>query len=335
MKKRVIFVDMLNIFFRAYAADPSLSSDGQPIGGVKGSLKSLQKMCHDIKPNEVVLCWDGKGGSRKRKKIHEGYKEGRKPVKLNRYVDHLTDDETLQNKVWQGVRIIEYLNLFPVIQLKFDGVEADDIIAHLTRHSYYEDWEKVVVSSDKDFYQLCNESTVVYRPLTRKDKDGKLLPNEIVTIKTLVNDYNIHPNNFAIARAMAGDKSDNLEGVGGVGLKTAAKRFPMLKESERVMIEDVLDHAKNMIEGKKKIIKAYQSVAENEEILDRNYKMMQLYIPSIGSAPKEHIDLVLNEVELGFNKTKATQMMIIDGFGSLNLNRLFAYFNGIVQDQDR
>ena len=61
-KKRVLVIDALNMYFRAYIVDPSLSTNGQPIGGLKGFLKILQKLCRDTDPDQVIICWDGAGG---------------------------------------------------------------------------------------------------------------------------------------------------------------------------------------------------------------------------------------------------------------------------------
>ena len=57
--KRVMIVDALNMYFRAYIVDPSLSTNGQPIGGVKGFLKILQKLSRELRPDLVVIAWDG------------------------------------------------------------------------------------------------------------------------------------------------------------------------------------------------------------------------------------------------------------------------------------
>ena len=82
--KRLLVIDALNMYFRAYIVDPSLSTNGQPIGGLKGFLKILQKLVREMKPDEVVICWDGAGGSRRRKSKNKNYKEGRTPIRLNR-----------------------------------------------------------------------------------------------------------------------------------------------------------------------------------------------------------------------------------------------------------
>ena len=99
--KRVMVIDALNQFLRAYIVNPTLSPNGDPVGGAIGFLKILQKLCREIKPDKVVICWDGQGGSKKRKLVNKNYKSGRKPLRLNRDIKHLTEEEELQNKIWQ------------------------------------------------------------------------------------------------------------------------------------------------------------------------------------------------------------------------------------------
>ena len=65
--KRVLIIDALNMYLRAYIVDPSLSQHGQPIGGLKGSLKILQKLVRITKPDNIIISWDGPDGSRKRR----------------------------------------------------------------------------------------------------------------------------------------------------------------------------------------------------------------------------------------------------------------------------
>ena len=59
----------MNTFIRNYVMNPSLAADGSPIGGTKGFLMSLQKMTRDIQPDNVVVVWDGGGGSKKRQAL--------------------------------------------------------------------------------------------------------------------------------------------------------------------------------------------------------------------------------------------------------------------------
>lgn len=111
--KRLLIIDALNAYLRAYIVDPSLSTNGQPIGGLKGFVKILQKLVRDTNPDQIVVVWDGPNGSAKRKSMDKNYKEGRKPIRLNRAFHNLTEDEELQNKMWQQSRVIEHSIILP------------------------------------------------------------------------------------------------------------------------------------------------------------------------------------------------------------------------------
>jgi len=313
---RVMVIDALNQFLRGYIVNPTLTPNGDPIGGAAGFLKILQKLCRDIKPDKVVICWDGKGGSRKRRLVNKNYKEGRKPIRLNRDVKNLTEEQELQNKVWQQIRLIEYLNNFPVTQLMLDEVEADDVIALITQLPDFKGWQKVIVSSDKDFFQLLDNETVVLRPTQ----------NEILNKHMIVEKFGIHPTNFALARAIVGDKSDNLEGVPGVGLPTVAKRLPFLAEEKTYTISEVNEYCK-LAESS---LKAYQNIVVNKKLIKENYKLMQLYSPSISVQNKEKIKYAIRNSESAFNKTSTNGMMLEDGIGNTSWIDLFTTFRRIV-----
>jgi DNA polymerase-1 len=306
---RILIVDALNAFFRAYIVNPTLSPNGQPIGGVVGFLKILQKLCKEVKPDLVVICWDGAGGSRKRKAMNSNYKEGRAPIRLNRDVRVLSENDELQNKIWQQTRTIEYLNELPVVQLMYPEIEADDLVSFVCSLPSFKDSQKVIVSADKDYIQILDKNVVLMRPIQ----------DEILNVKRVIDEYSIHPTNFALARAIAGDKSDNLDGVGGVGLNTVAKRFPFLVENKSFTIDDVLDYSRE--HGGK--IKAYQNVLENAQLIRDNYRIMQLYSPQISIQTKVEIESMFDTFEPQMNLFNFKKMMVQDGFGALNFSVLF------------
>lgn len=315
-KKRVLIIDGNNNYFRAYIVDPSVSTNGQPIGGITGFLKILQKLVRETNPNRIVICWDGKGGSSKRKLMNKNYKDGRKPIRLNRNIRNLSDNEDLENKIWQMTRLVEYVNHMPIIQLLLDGVEADDIIAAVASHQSLHEYNKVIVSSDKDFIQLCNESTILYRPVQQ----------QILNKKKIIEEYGIHPNNFCLARALSGDKSDNIDGVDGIGLPTVAKRFPFLSEEKVYTIQDIVKYSTDIDSN----IKAYQNVILQESRIKDNYKIMQLDMPNISVQDSQRIEYTLENSECTFNKMDIVKMMIEDGFPSLNLEELFIHLKKVV-----
>ena len=238
---RYMIVDSLNQFLRAMVVNPTLSPNGQPVGGVVGYMKTLQKLSREIKPDRIIVCWDGKDGSTRRRIDNKNYKEGRKPLRLN-WENNQTEEDTLKNKLWQTSRLMEYLNNMPVCQLMYASTEADDIISLVCKE--LPDDQKIIISSDKDFYQLLDDKTIIYRPVQ----------NEFVNRKKVLEEFGIHPNNFAISRAICGDNSDNLKGVKGAGLATVAKRFPFLKEEKSATFEDIFEACK--IDSKVKLFES-------------------------------------------------------------------------------
>mgnify|MGYP003627535575 CR=1 FL=1 len=316
-KKRVLIVDALNMYIRAYIVDPSLSSHGQPIGGLKGSLKILQKLVRITKPDNIIISWDGPDGSRKRKTMDKNYKAGRKPIRLNRAFHNLTDDEEIQNKIWQQSRLIEYLNQMPIIQTMIEQVEADDVISYTCNLEHYRGWQKIIVSNDRDFMQLCDEETVLWRPT----KDEFLNTNRIIE------QTGVHPTNMALARAIIGDTSDNLPGVKGVGFGTVGKRLKFLSEEKTFTVDNIIEHCEEQLEDSK--LKVYNNIVDNKDLIEHNYKMMQLYAPQMSVQSKILVKDSIENFDFNFNKTAILKMMIDDGFGELNWEELKAHLNKI------
>jgi len=305
---KVILIDALNMFIRSYVVNPTMDRHGNPIGGCIGFLKSLQKVCRKFQPDEVVVVWDGHHGSERKRALNKNYKEGRKPIRFNRRLIDLDPKEQDKNKAYQLIRLMEYLNELPVIQITIDFVEADDVIAYVARHLLYAFWGKIIVSSDKDFFQLCDDYTSVYRPIQ----------NKVVTKQTILDEFKIHPNNFALARAIAGDPSDNLPGVPGIGLKTIAKRFPFLAREEESDCEKIVTNC--AMQAKK--LKLHENLLQSVDLVKNNYKIMQLYNPNIRPANRIFIDNALMRFEPGFSRLNFTKMLFSDDLAYVNFEEL-------------
>jgi 5'-3' exonuclease len=288
---------------------PQLDINGNPIGGLTGFMRSLQKEVRRAKPDRVAICWEGPGGSQKRREKNKNYKLGRKAPRLNREYTFATPEEERENKYSQLVRLTEYLDNLPILQLSIENVEADDIIAWLCHCNEYSDWQKLIISNDKDFIQLCDDKTVLVRP-------GK--NEEVLNKNNVLEQYNIHPRNFAWARAITGDKSDNLEGVKGLGLATVAKRFSFLSENQDYTLKDIMTHAKN----NNSKIKAYQNVLDSEEIIASNYEIMQLYTSTISSQGANKLKYAIKNDGVDLNRSQIRKMLLKDGIGTLNIDDL-------------
>ena len=135
LNDRVLVIDGLNTFIRAFAVNPAINDDGLHIGGMIGFLRSIRYTCDILKPSRCIIVFDGKDGSKRRSKIYPDYKATRKVKKrLNRNVDWGTApaDEEESMKQQMG-RLIEYLEQLPLTLICIDGIEADDGIAYISQ----------------------------------------------------------------------------------------------------------------------------------------------------------------------------------------------------------
>ena len=311
--KTVLIIDALNMILRNYAANPALGTNGQPVGALMGTVKTIQKMLKENKPDKIYFCWDGAKSSVRRRVTNSNYKMGRKPVKLNRNFGNLTEEEERENRYWQSARLGEYLNEMPIAQLYLEYVEADDIISVLCRELKQD--KKIIVSNDKDFMQLLDDTTFLYRPCME----------QLYDVNMIISEFDIHPQNFALARACVGDASDNLPGAKGVGLKTMAKKFPQLKEEKSVMLNEIFDSCKN----EQKPLMVHSSILLSENTIRDNYDMMQLYAPSLTVDCRDKIRDIIENYPSGFNKTNLRKFMMEDGTGNYSWTELFAQLNKI------
>ena len=266
INSRILILDGLNTFIRVFSAVPALNDDGDHIGGVTGFLRSIAANIRQLKPTRVIICFDGKGGSKRRKKIYPEYKANRAvKTKFNRYQEFASKEDESDSMKKQFGRLIEYLNCLPVTMLAIDNIEADDAIAYIANEVYTDPNQKVqIVSTDRDFLQLVNNRISVWSPIKKKMYNPRLMQEE----------FGINASNYLLYRTFLGDKSDNIPGIKGVALKSLKKFFPMVTENRQVELNEIIDHAKDGAkEGRYKI---YKSVVESKDQVDLNHTLMQL-----------------------------------------------------------
>jgi 5'-3' exonuclease len=180
---------------------------------------------------------------------------------------------------------------------------------------YYDGWQKVIVSNDKDFYQLCDDETVVYRPTS----------DVVYNKKLIVEELGVHPCNMALARALVGDVSDNLPGIKSVGFKTIQRRLGFLGSAKDYTIDDVVSFCEKV----DKKLKFHHNIIDGAKIIDHNYKMMQLYSPMLSPQSKDFVRNAVENFECNFNKIEIIKKMRDDGFGELNWKDLELHLNKI------
>jgi len=308
---KVLLVDGLNLFIRTFAAIPTQNEDWAHVGGLVGFLKSMGMIIRMIKPTRVVVVFDGKGGSQRRKQIYHNYKE-RKAIKsrLNRVVgfEDITDEQTSMK--FQMSRLYQYLQLLPVTTVVIDNIEADDTIAYLS--SYFK--EKVcILSNDRDFLQLVSDRVNVYVPSKKKLYDPQNLKEE----------YGVWCQNFALYKALLGDSSDNIKGIKGMGKKTITKQFPQLGEPTKISLDEFTDHCLNYV-GTSKTMNELKS---NIDVFKVNYEIMQLEEVDIPASTKSNIRGIVDGEISELNPTKIEVLSIQD-----KLRGLFTNFDQWLRD---
>ena len=256
----VLLIDGMNLFIRVFSAIPTTNEDGVHVGGIVGFLRSLAFSINMIRPTRIIVVFDGKGGSNRRRKIFPQYKMGRKmSYRLNRANNYLTRNEEQQMMIRQLNRVVEYLECLPVSIMNMENIEADDVIGYLSKHIYKNN-KTTIVSTDKDFLQLVDKTTNVYSPTK------KIMYDE----DKVFEEYGIHPKNFLLYRMFDGDKSDGIPGVNGVGMKTLTKLFPFMKTEQKYTLDDIMRSAKTQ---KNTIC---ERIVESKDLLDMNRRLMDL-----------------------------------------------------------
>ena len=259
---KVLIIDGLNTFIRVFSVIPTTNDDGIHVGGIVGFLRSIGYTINMFRPTRVIIVFDGKGGSKHRRKLYPDYKAKRKTkYRVNRSYDFASPEDEKQNMIMQLQRIVEYLDNLPVTVMSYDNIEADDTIGYLCRQVLTES-EITVMSTDKDFLQLANGRIKIWSPTKKKIYDEQAVLDE----------FGISSHNLIWYRVLDGDKSDNIKGVKGLGLKTIQKKLPFLKENRIVNIDEIITE-----------------LPESKDVIELNYKLMQLSDVHISASTKTKI----------------------------------------------
>jgi DNA polymerase-1 len=202
--KKLYLLDSNALAYRAYYAmikNPLTTSSGQPVGAVYGFVLYLLKLIKDYKCPYIAAVFDSRKPSF-RKDLYDQYKAHRQPM---------PDDLASQMPLIH--RCVESLGIPLIIR---DGLEADDVLATLTRKAEAEGFYVYIVTKDKDLMQLVGEKVKMLVP-----KDGGSL--EEFGPQDVLNKMGVGPEGIRDLLSLMGDASDNVPGVDGVGPKTALK----------------------------------------------------------------------------------------------------------------
>ena len=212
---QLFLIDGNSLAYRAFFALPESigTSDGRPTNAIYGLASMLVKIIDEHHPQGVVVAWDA--GYSGREKTYDLYKAQRKPR------------PDLLREQWP--HLMPLVEAFGYTNVKVEGFEADDVIASLARQAREEGIEVMVVTGDRDAYQLVDEGVRVMST-SRGITETKIYDRAAVEER-----YGVPPELITDLMGLRGDTSDNIPGVPGIGEKTATQLLQQFGSLDEVL----------------------------------------------------------------------------------------------------
>ena len=243
--KKIIIFDGTNTLIRAISIAQSYNKNY-----IRLFYDMIRNILLEFKPNECYIVFDGQGGSNTKRLIFSEYKTNRLNV------------SKIQTEDYE--KFFAMLKYTPLIIIRINNIQGDDVIAHIALKNSYQNNKVVIISTDKDFYQLCDKNTVIYNGVQKT----------IITQNIVKEKYSCHPINFAIFKALLGDKSDNIPGIKGLGEKLIIKNFGQLFINQQPLcgnFNNFKEYIMNMQHSDLKL-----KLKENIVLLSKYYKIVNL-----------------------------------------------------------
>ena len=256
---KFVLVDGNSIMNRAFygimGSKMLTTKDGKYTNAVYGFLAILFKLLDDVKPKYMAVAFDLKAPTA-RHKMYEGYKANRKGMP-----DELAEQMPI---------IKEILRAMNIDIVEKEGYEADDVLGTLSRYGEKHKLEVVILSGDRDTFQLATNKVTIRIPHT---KGGKTETDEYNKEK-IIEKYGIKPEQLIDVKGLQGDTSDNIPGVPGVGEKTALKLIQEYGSIENLYKK--IEEGKDDLKGKQR-----EKIVENKDLayLSKTLGTINLEVP--------------------------------------------------------
>ncbi len=196
--EHVYLIDGSGFIFRAfYALPPMTRGDGTPVNAVFGFTKMIMKLVDDTDADHIAVIFDTK----------------RKTFRNDIYADYKANrDAPPEELIPQFDLVRRATDALNIARVEMEGFEADDLIATYARKAVEAGASVTIVSSDKDLMQLVNDKVSIF----------DAMKNTLITREQVIEKFGVGPDRVVDVQALAGDASDNVPGVRGIGIKTAA-----------------------------------------------------------------------------------------------------------------
>lgn len=266
------------------------TADGTYTNAVYGFLAILFKELDDVKPDYIAVAFDLKAPTA-RHKMYDGYKATRKGMP-----EELASQMPILKKVLKAMNIVI---------IEKEGYEADDVLGTLSRIGEENGLEVVLLTGDRDSFQLATDKVSIYLPRTKAGKTE----TEIFDRSKVLEVYGVEPKQMIEVKGLQGDTSDNIPGVPGIGEKTA---LSIVKEYGTIdNLYEKIENNQDNLKGKQR-----EKIAENKELayLSRTLGTINLQTP---------IEKNLEELKIKeWNKNEVLEL-----FRELRFNRYIDRFN--------
>ena len=291
---KLVLIDGNSILNRAFygimGSKMLTTKDGKYTNAVYGFLAILFKVLDDIKPDYIAVAFDLKAPTA-RHKMYEGYKANRKGM---------------PNELAEQMPIVkEILTDMNITIIEKETYEADDILGTLSKKAEKEGMDVVIVSGDRDTFQLASNKVTIRIPHTKVGKTEVDYFDE----EAIIEKYGIKPKQLIEVKGLMGDTSDNIPGVSGIGEKTALELIKKYKTIDGLY--KAIDEKKDDLKPKTK-----------EKLV--NDKEMAYLSRTLGTINREvPLDNKIEDLKIKeWNKEKVTEK-----FKELNFNRFMERFN--------
>ena len=273
LDKKFFIIDAHGILHRNFHALPPLTSaKGEEVGALYGFVNWLLKFLDAKKPTHLAVCFDSKGPTF-RHEIFKEYKANRPPT-----------DEKLVSQLKIARDICTSLGL-KVVALQ--GAEADDLMASCAKIAAQNEAETVIVTSDKDIYQIVGEHIKLWSGSPQDDYRGA---------SACLDKFGVPCKNMADYLALLGDSSDNVPGVEGIGAKSAQTLVNTFGTVEEI-IKAAQENNPNLKDAlKNKILKGIESAKLSKQLVLLKDNLLDLNYDDFKVTPP-HLDEVKNFAE--------------------------------------
>ncbi len=292
--KKLVLIDGNSIMNRAFygimGSKALTTKDGKFTNAIYGFLAILFKLLEDENPDYLGVSFDLKGPTA-RHELYEGYKANRKGM---------------PNELAEQMPIIkDVLRAMNIDIIEKEGYEGDDIIGTLSKYGENKGLEVIILSGDRDTFQLATDNVKIHIPRTKAGKTE----TEIFDREKVKEVYGIEPKQLIEVKGLQGDTSDNIPGVPGIGEKTALSLIQKYETIEKLYKK--LEVGESDLKGKQK-----EKIEENKELayLSRTLGEINTKVP---------IEDTLDELKVEeWDKPK-----VLEIFKELNFKRYIERFN--------